>query len=887
MTATRPSGSVTLLFTDIEGSTELLRELGDRYADTLAEHRRLLRQAFERHNGVEVDTQGDAFFVAFAHAGDAAAAAVDAQRALSAGPVRVRMGIHTGEPVSTDEGYVGIDVHRAARICAAGHGGQVVLSRATRDLVESECLDLGEHRLKGLADSEWLFQLVIPGLAVDFPPLVTVANTNLPSPTAPLIGREAELKAASDLLVQKETRLVTLTGAGGSGKTRLALAIGAEMREAFPNGVFLVELAAHAKPGLVVTAIAETLGVREHEGRPLAEAVADFLSGKRMLLVLDNFEHVIEAGAEIGELLRAAAGLKVLVTSRMALGIEGERELPVLPLAPEHAVALFTERARSIGSGFAVDEGDGSEVRSICDRLDRLPLAIELAAALVRVLPPRALLERLDRRLPVLTGGRRDLPDRQKTLRATIEWSHDLLTAQEQAVFARLGVFAGGWSLDAAEQVCDAGLGALTALVERNLISAETESRLEPRFSMLQTIQEYALERLEERGEVDDLRRRHADFFAELAARAEPKLRDRNQLEWISRLEQDEANLLAAASWAVERELTEIPLRLAADLWRFWETRASLDELRGLAEAALSQPRGVPDAVRASALFGLARMGFRVGEYEKSRVLLEESHALFAAEGDQAGAALALAGLGYAAIGRDASAAVALCRDALALARRTGERWIAADALNNLGCALEDTDTFAAARDAHEEALALRREIGELEGVAASLNNLAWLAVRQGDIEYAEPLAEEGFALARARGDQWAIAVGWFLLARVALGRGDVARAAVLARKTLSLCAELGYREHMVVSFELLAAITAAAGDGPRAAQLRGAAQAGYDSVIDPVTPWEEPFLARHLDDARAALGEAEWQAFFAAGRAMTRDAAVAYALQGSQPARV
>jgi hypothetical protein len=339
---------VTLLFTDIEGSTQLLRDLGEAYAGTLAGHRRLLREAFERNNGVEVDTQGDAFFIAFAEAGDAVTAATEAERALSAGPVRVRMGIHTGEPVSTDEGYVGMDVHRAARICAAGHGGQVLLSRATRDLVSDECLDLGEHRLKGLTDTEWIFQLVIPELPGDFPPLQTVANSNLPSPSAPLIGREAEVNAASDLLGGAEARLVTLTGAGGSGKTRLALAIAAELQDAFPNGVFLVELAEVANPALVVPAIAETLGVREHRGRPLAEAVADFLSSRRMLLVLDNFEHVVDAGPEVGALLRAAPGLEVLTTSRMALGIEGEHELAVWPLSVEHAVALFRERARSI-----------------------------------------------------------------------------------------------------------------------------------------------------------------------------------------------------------------------------------------------------------------------------------------------------------------------------------------------------------------------------------------------------------------------------------------------------------------------------------------------------------------------------------------------------------
>jgi predicted ATPase/class 3 adenylate cyclase len=895
MRVTPPSGTVTLLFTDIEGSTQLLRDLGDSYAETLAEHRRLLREAFERNNGFEDGTQGDAFFVTFARAGDAVAAAAEAQHALSAGRVRVRMGIHTGEPRSTDEGYVGMDVHRAARICAAGHGGQVLLSRTTRALVESECLDLGEHRLKSLTDPERLFQLVIPGLPVDFPPLLTVANTNLPSRTAPLIGREAEVKAASDLLAQEEARIVTLTGTGGSGKSRLALAIAAERRHAFPDGVFLVELAALAKPSLVVPAIAETLGVREHVGSPLAGAVAGFLRGKRMLLVLDNFEHVVDAGAEIGGLLRAAPEVSVLVTSRMALRIEGEHELAVLPLPSKDAVALFRDRARSIRPELVLD---GTDVRTICDRLDGLPLAIELAAGLVRVLPPRTLIERLERRLPLLTGGRRDLPDRQRTLRATIEWSHDLLASEQQAVFARLGVFAGTWSLDAAEQICDAELVALMALAERNLISMQSESPLEPRFSMLQTIQEYALERLDERGEVGRLRRRHADYFAALGARAEPKLRDRSQLEWLSRLEQDQPNLLAAATWSLNHELPEIPLRLAADLWQFWETRASLREMRGLVDQALSTSRGVPATLRARALFAAARMGFRRGEYDQSRALLEESHALFAEEGDQAGAALALAGLGYAAaLGSDGVPAVALCREALALARATGERWIVADALNNLGCALVyrpapnarpyDSDTLAAARDAHEEALALRREIGDLEGVGASLNNLAWIAIRSGDVERAEPLARETVTLAEARGDQWAIVLAHSLLATVALGRGEVARAAVLAQKALRLCVELGYRDRTLQALMLLAGIAAARGDATRAARLLGAAHAGYETTGGRVPqPEREPFFAPLLVRARAELGDAAWHVSFAAGQAMTWDAAVTYALEDlSEPA--
>jgi class 3 adenylate cyclase len=429
-----PTGIVTFLFTDIEGSTRLLSEIGEQYADVLAEHRRMLREAFVSHDGVEVDTQGDALFYAFGSASEAVAAAGEAQVALDKGPVCVRMGIHTGEPSLTEEGYVGMDVHRAARICAAAHGGQVLFSEPTRLLLDQGLgmTDLGLHRLKDLGEPVKLFQLGEAG----FPPLRTLNATNLPAQPGPLIGRERELGEVLELL-RDGARALTLTGPGGAGKTRLALQAAAELVDDFKDGVFLVPLAAIRDPELVVPTAERVVGARV----PLAEHIDE----RRMLLLVDNLEQVVGAGPALADVLSLCPNLRLLVTSRVLMRVTPEREYSVAPLPDEEAVELFRERA-------AVAEPIEA-VREICQRLDGLPLAVELAAARTRVLPPDQLLKRLERRLPLLTGGKRDAPARQRTLRATIEWSYDLLSEQESRLFAELSVFAGSFSVEAAEDV--------------------------------------------------------------------------------------------------------------------------------------------------------------------------------------------------------------------------------------------------------------------------------------------------------------------------------------------------------------------------------------------------------------------------------------------------
>ncbi|MBD0347505.1 MAG: adenylate/guanylate cyclase domain-containing protein, partial [Thermoleophilia bacterium] len=497
MTRQLPTGNVTFLFTDVEGSTRLLEELGaERYAGALAEHRRLLREAFAHHGGVEVDTQGDAFFVAFGSADEALAAAERVRATLQSTPIQVRIGLHTGAPLVTGDGYVGMDVHRGARIAAAGHGGQVLVSETTASALSGGdgLRDLGEQRLKDLGAPIRLYQLGDG----DFPPLKVLYRSTLPVQPSPLVGRERELDEVAALLA--ENRVVTLTGPGGSGKTRLALQVAADAQDDFPDGVYWVPLQTIRDPELVLPAIAQAV---EAQG-PAAEHIAD----RRVLLVLDNLEQVLEAAADIAQLLAATPNAKAVSTSREPLRIAGEREYAVEPLPLDDAVSLFRERA-------AVAE-PADVVREICRRLDCLPLAVELAAARTKLLPPVQLLGRLEQALPLLTAGRRDAPERQRTLRATIAWSFDLLTPPEQDLFRRLSVFAGSFDLAAAERVCDAELDTLQSLLEKNLVRRWESGR----FGMLETIHEYAGGRLEESGDAERVRDRHAAYFLELAESA-------------------------------------------------------------------------------------------------------------------------------------------------------------------------------------------------------------------------------------------------------------------------------------------------------------------------------------------------------------------------------
>ncbi|HSH78927.1 MAG TPA: adenylate/guanylate cyclase domain-containing protein, partial [Herpetosiphonaceae bacterium] len=620
----RPTGTVTFLFTDIEGSTKLWEHQADLMQEAFRRHEAILREAIAAHGGYAYKMIGDAFQAAFQTAPAALAASIEAQRALASkdwgeiGPIRVRMALHTGAVEERGDDYVGPLLNRVARLLSTGHGGQILLTATTRELVRDSLPpdvslhDLGEHRLKDLVRPEHVFQVVAPDVTADFPPLKSLDTrpNNLPVQSTPLIGREQAVAALRDLLLRPGVRLVTLTGPGGTGKTRLGLQVAADLLDHFEHGVYFVNLAPISDPALVASAIAQPVAVREHGGKPLLESLKDYLRDKHLLLLLDNFEQVTAAAPLVADLLAAAPRLSVLVTSREVLHLYGEHDVAVLPLTlpdPGHpmplerltqyeAVRLFIERAQAARSDFAVTNENAPAVAEICYRLDGLPLAIELAAARIRLLPPQAMLQRLTSRLRLLIGGARNLPERQQTLRGAIAWSYDLLEQDEQTLFRRLAVFVGGFGLDAVEAVCNVPgdldvdvLDAVESLVGKSLLR-EAAAADEPRLGMLETIREYALERLDQGGEADETRRRHAAYFLQVAEEAEPQLAGRQQIAWLNRLELEHDNLRAALRWAIDCGDAATALRLVGSLSRFWHDRGYAGEGRQWLAQALALP---------------------------------------------------------------------------------------------------------------------------------------------------------------------------------------------------------------------------------------------------------------------------------------------------------
>jgi predicted ATPase len=811
-----PGGTVTFLFTDIEGSTKLLHELGDGYADALAEHRRALREAFTRHSGVEVDTQGDAFFVAFARAKDALAAAVEGQRALAHGPIRVRMGLHTGEPVVTDEGYVGIDVHRAARIAAAAHGGQVVVSRTTYDLASVDGLrDLGEHRLKDLSAPERLYQFG----EGEFPPLKTLYQTNLPVPATPFLGRERELGEVGDALGRSDVRLLTLTGAGGSGKTRLALQAAAGAADDYPQGVWWVPLAPVREPNDVVVTAARALGT----GGSLEEAVGD----RRLLLLLDNFEHVIAAAPELTALLAKCPNLDVTVTSRERLQLDGEHVYRVPVLDRSEARELFVARARAVRPDF---EPNGS-LEELCARLDDLPLALELAAARTTILSTGQLLSRLGARLDLLKGGR-DAEVRQQTLRATIEWSYDLLEPDEQRLFARLAVFRGGCTVEAAEGICNADIDQLQSLVDKSLVRIRDEDR----FWMLETIHEFASERLLESGEEEELRRRHAEFFLTLAesANLSAEATDLGPRPELVLPEQD--NLRAALDWAAEAGEIELGLRLAIALEQFWVAAGPYEGARRV-QAFLDRAEDLSDVVRARAIRVLGGMIFMTGDFDRGDELMRQSLELFRSLGDEAIVAELLVRLAihlHYSLG-DIAGAHALIDESQAINRRLGSRSTEAMTLGLLG-------EIAWTEGRSDDALELAARSGE----AAAEVGFTWWQMHQ-----------------LYHGSEWSLA----------LGRTSEAEA--YGRDALRLASAIQDRQLIVYLLAILSGTAAAQGHLEKAGAVWGAVEA--EEGRGRVGQWEaerEDYAARVLDHENEEFADGR-----AEGRRMTLSDAVDYAL--------
>ena len=769
-----PTGTVTFLFTDVEGSTRLLHDLGaEDYSRALAVHRRILREAFTANEGVEVDTQGDAFFVAFPTAPGALAAAAEALDGLASGPIRVRVGIHTGTPHLGEEGYVGVDVHRAARIAACGHGGQVLVSASTAAIAGTNGLrDLGEHRLKDLTAPERVYQLGDG----NFPPLKSLHRTNLPIPSTPFLGRVRELDEVQVLVSRGDVRLVTLTGPGGTGKTRLALQAAAAAAERHPGGVFWVPLAPLRDPALVLEAAGQAVGARN--------GLAEHIGETATLLLFDNFEHVVEAADDLAGLLAACPGLDLLVTSREPLHVTGEQEYPVPSLARQESVDFFAARARAVKPDFGGDEA----VAEICRRLDDLPLALELAAARVKALSPTQILERLEQRLPLLTGGARDAPERQRTLRATIEWSYELLSDEEKSLFARLAIFRGGCTLDAAEEVVEATLDALQSLVDKSLLRYSEE-----RFWMLETIREYATERLEQFEDAEALRRRHTAYFLRLADEAEPHLTGAQQAPWLERLEAEHDNFRLPLDSLRHAGLSAEELGLVGALARFWYLRGHLREGSSRCEEALgahddqSQPR-------LKALFGAMLLAHRLGDYQRAGALSHERLALARRLDDAEGVSSSLIGLGVAAAGLgDYERAEAAFTEAATLARARGYIWFLAVAICNLAdIALEQGD-YAQARARYEESHGFFREVGDERKIVETLVGLGILASREGRRNEAEALLSEGLEYADARVDK-ELAI-WCLgeLAALAVSGGEAERAARLVGAIETLREETGH----------------------------------------------------------------------------------------------
>jgi predicted ATPase/class 3 adenylate cyclase len=871
-----PTGTVTFLFTDIEGSTRLLQELVDRYAVVRDEHAAIVRRAAAAEGGVEVNTKGDSFFLVFPNPAGAVRAAVAAQRGLVAhdwspgSPVRVRMGLHTGEGVLGGDDYVGIDVNRASRIADAAHGGQIIVSDATRGLVKHalpegvSLRDLGEHRLKDIDHPEHLHDLTIEGLPAEFPPPRTLdaRPNNLPAELTSFVGREEQMDEVRQILGR--TRLLTLTGAGGSGKTRLALQVAAKVLTEYRDGSFFVDLSTVTDPALVPSVVARALGVPEVAGRPIMEGVRDHLHDKELLLVLDNYEQVAEAGPMIEELLIAAPKLKVLVTSRVVLSLRGEQELLVPPLEPPdpqrlpdlptlrrfEAVRLFTERAVAVRPRFRVTEGNALAVAEITARLDGLPLAIELAATRTKVLTPEQILPRLQNSLSILTSGARTLPERQRTLRGAIAWSCDLLEGTEQRLFARLSAFTGGWTLESAEAVCDPeGLGldaldGLTSLVDKSLVRMSEVDNGHPRFSMLETIREFGQEQLRADGDLDLIRRRHGEHFLDLAVEAETHLTAEDQGEWLDRCDREHPNIRAALRWAIEAGESDRAQESAGALWRFWQQRGHLAEGRAWFDEILAMPSRGPTPARAKALIGAG---------------------------------------GTAWWRQDREAAGAFYEEALGIERELGDPARIAEALYNLAFVVAGDDLEACAQML-EESLQLFRRVGDERGVAQVLPMLVMRDAQAGEWDRVISRLEEVVDTWRRLGDRLHLAFDllWLAFAYGRVGRRAEARSAGL--ECLGLFHEADNPTGIGIALIDLAFLATWEGRHVDAIKLAGASESLRQRVGGPPGAIGGIMEGDPAAEARAHLAEDAARRAWDEGLAMTLDEAVALARSPGVP---
>ena len=863
-----PTGTVTMLFSDIEGSTVLLSRLGTQYAEALSVQRDVIRAAISGCRGHEMGTEGDSFFVVFESAADAVACCAAAQRALGghAWPggvaVRVRMGLHSGEPSRHEDGYIGMDVHRAARIAATAHGGQVVMSSVTWELAHSglpaelSAHDLGIHRLKDIDGPEHIYQLAGPGLPEHFPPLKSLgAATNLPVPITPLVGRNSDLGQLHALVRQPGIRLVTLTGPGGVGKTRLAIDAAAALGETFPQGIYFSALAAVRDADVMWKAIAGDLSVAGDE----PAAVMEHLRDRRTLLVLDNLEQVHGGAEVVAALLAAAPRLAVLATSRGPLHLQGEHEQPVPPLAiPQEpafaavaesaAVRLFVQQAGMVRPGFVVTGENAADIAAICRRLDGLPLAIELAASRARLLSPKALLARLDHSV-ALAAADAGRPSRQQTLRATVAWSYDLLPPRSAAALRRAGVFAGGCDLDALAAVALPGDGPgdpadplelVSELMDVSLITVTDGADGEPRVGLLETIREFALERLAEAGELDTAQRRHAEHYATLAEQAHQHLYGPAQVATLDRLEAEHDNLRGALTWSLESQGTDaervgIGLRLVEALAAFWHQHGHATEGRRWLQRAIDLASEDTGAPLAAVAHGLGILLTQQGEW---------------------------------------AAAVPLFERSLAIYRDSGDRDQEAKELNSLGITHGYAGDLDTARSLLEDSAALAREVGNEQRVAAAMTNLGLVENLAGNLGRAAEVLREAVALDEKYGDQLGLALDRQVLILVSLRAGRTGEAGDLLSAGLVYVASAGNSDILATTLELAACTVAELGEPLRAARLAGAGAAVRQAAGMPLARQDAEMVEGFLAPARATMARAEWDAEYGAGRALSQEQA-------------
>jgi predicted ATPase/class 3 adenylate cyclase len=917
-----PTGTVTFLFTDIEGSTKLWEKSPRGMQVALIRHDAVLWEAIERHGGFVFKTVGDAFCAAFPTALGALEAALAAQRGLFSeawgaeiGTLRARMALHTGATHERDGDYFGPPVNRVARLLSAGHGGQILLSSSTQELVRdhlpaaTHLRYLGEKRLKDLSRPERIFQLTTPALPSEFPPLKTLEShtNNLPLQATPLVGREREVEAVCGLLRSSETRLLTLLGPGGTGKTRVGLQVAAELADDFEDGVFFVPIAAITDPTLVAPTIARVLGLSEGGAQPLEELLEGYLRDRQTLLLLDNLEQVLEAAPIVERLLSNAPNLKILATSRIPLGLYGEYEFPVPPLSlpdPDslppleylteyEAIRLFVERARAVRPDFSLTEENGPAVVEICERLDGLPLAIELAAARIKLLPPRVLLDRLGNRLKILTGGARNLPERQRTLRNAIEWSYGLLDEGEKMLFGRLGVFSSGATLEAMEAVCDAEgdlptdvFEGASSLLNKSLVRQEEGAGGEPRFVMLETIHEFANAKLEGRGEAEAVRRAHAEYFLALAEEADPMLWGAEDAAWLDRLEQEHDNMRTALSWAIEHEEGELALRLGAALRWFWYMEGYYGEGRRWLEAALGKDWDAAAAeARARALEGVGWLASGQGDLDRAQAAAEEGLKLSteAGLGDVVVADLQnVLGEAVARHRGDYEWAAELLTEGLALHRKAGDIRGVAWSLGSLANVSGDRGNYEQAKRLYEEGLALSRELDGAELLGTYLINLGYESLLEGEPERATALNEEAAELFRKRGRRGGLQHALDNLGWATLLQGDYERAETLHKQSLRVSQDLGDELIASESLEGLACTAGAQREAERSAILFGAAEGLREAEGYQQAPRDHSLREPYLAAARSLVGEAAWGAAWKKGRSMQFEDALVYALEDS-----